>query len=100
MTTLAELIPDPDAVLALEPEEIAGVALELLSSSGPNEPSRLHPLKFHEFSDYRGLPGKSKRRNRVCVNRGLAVACPGGLNRSQTRRHAWLAFHHTSREED
>jgi len=46
MTTLAELIPDPDAVLAFEPEELAGVALELLSSSGPNEPSRLHPSSF------------------------------------------------------
>jgi len=46
MTTLAEIIPDPDAVLALEPEELAGVALELLTSSGPNEPSRLNPSSF------------------------------------------------------
>ena len=43
MATLADLIPDPSAVLALEPEELAGIALELLTSSGPNEPSRLHP---------------------------------------------------------
>lgn len=46
MTTLAELIPDPSSILALEPNEIAGVALELLASSGPNEPSRLHPSNF------------------------------------------------------
>lgn len=46
MATLADLIPDPDSVLALEPDELAGVALELLSSSGENEPSRLHPSSF------------------------------------------------------
>jgi uncharacterized protein (TIGR02391 family) len=46
MATLAELIPDPNAFLALEPEELAGVALELISSAGPNEPSRLHPSSF------------------------------------------------------
>jgi len=46
MATLSDLIPDPSSVLALEPEELAGVALELLTSSGPNEPSRLHPLSF------------------------------------------------------
>jgi len=46
MATLSDLIPDPSSVLALEPEELAGVALELLTSSGPNEPSRLHPSSF------------------------------------------------------
>ena len=46
MATLADLIPDPNSVLALEPEELAGVTLELLTSSGPNEPSRLHPASF------------------------------------------------------
>lgn len=43
MTTLANIIPDANAILALEPEEIAGIVLELIASSGPNEPSRLHP---------------------------------------------------------
>jgi uncharacterized protein (TIGR02391 family) len=46
MATLSDLIPDPSSVLALEPEELAGVVLELLISSGPNEPSRLHPSSF------------------------------------------------------
>ena len=31
MATLADLIPDPNSVLALELEELAGVALELLT---------------------------------------------------------------------
>ncbi len=46
MATLAEMIPDASSVLALEPEELAGIALVLLTSSGPNEPSRLHPSSF------------------------------------------------------
>jgi hypothetical protein len=46
MTTLAEIIPDPDTALSLEPEELAGVALELLTSSGPNEPSIMNPASF------------------------------------------------------
>ncbi len=43
MTTLANIISDANSVLALEPEEIAGIVLELIASAGPNEPSRLHP---------------------------------------------------------
>jgi uncharacterized protein (TIGR02391 family) len=46
MPTLHDLIPDPQSVLALEPEELAGLALELISSSEPNVPSRLHPTSF------------------------------------------------------
>lgn len=46
MATLADLIPDPSSVLALEPEELAGVALELLTSPGPDDPPRLHPVSF------------------------------------------------------
>ena len=46
MPTLAHLIPDPTSVLALEPEELAGVVLELLNSPSPDEPSRLHPMSF------------------------------------------------------
>jgi len=46
MATLADIVSDPDSVLALDPEELAGVALELLTACGPNEPSRLHPTSF------------------------------------------------------
>lgn len=47
MATLYDLIPDADSVLALEPEELAGVGLELITS-GASEggPSRLHPTSF------------------------------------------------------
>lgn len=46
MTTLYEILPDPNAICALEPEELAGLALELLNSSGQSAPSRLHPTSF------------------------------------------------------
>lgn len=46
MTTLYEILPDANAIFSLEPEELAGLALELLNSSGPNAPSRLHPTSF------------------------------------------------------
>lgn len=46
MTTLYEILPDANAIMSLEPEELAGLALELLNSSGSNSPSRLHPTSF------------------------------------------------------
>ena len=46
MPTLFDLIPDPDVVLALEPEELAGVAMELITPAEPSGPSRLHPSSF------------------------------------------------------
>ena len=46
MPTLYDLIPDPQSVLALEPEELAGLALELISSTESNAPSRMHPTSF------------------------------------------------------
>lgn len=45
MVTLYEMLPDADAIFSLEPEELAGLAIELLNS-GPNAPSRLHPTGF------------------------------------------------------
>lgn len=45
MTTLYDLIPDADSVLALEPEELAGAALELLMPLAGNSPL-LHPTAF------------------------------------------------------
>jgi len=45
MTTLHDLLPDSSAILALEPEELAGLALELIIAEGSG-PSRLHPTSF------------------------------------------------------
>lgn len=46
MPTLFDLLPDADAVLALEPEELAGVTLELLIDEQRGEPSKAHPVNF------------------------------------------------------
>ena len=42
MPRLDELIPDVDVLLALEPEELAGVILEVLNRSDEN-PDNFHP---------------------------------------------------------
>lgn len=44
MTTLYDLVPDHTTLFGLEPEEMAGIALELLNSG--TGPSRLHPTSF------------------------------------------------------
>lgn len=46
MPTLHDLLPDASAILALEPEELAGLAMELIASGDANGPSRLHPTSF------------------------------------------------------
>jgi uncharacterized protein (TIGR02391 family) len=46
MTTLHEILSDVEAICSLEPEELAGLALELINSTGANTPSRLHPTSF------------------------------------------------------
>ena len=79
MTTLAELIPDPDAVLALEPEELAGVALELLSSSGPNEPSRLNPSSFKSSQTMGDYPRNRKEEIEFALMEGWQWLVQEGL---------------------
>ena len=46
MVTLYELIPDANSVLALEPEELAGVALELIIPIASGNSPGLHPTAF------------------------------------------------------
>ena len=88
MTTLAELIPDPNSVLALEPEELAGIALELLTSSGPNKPSRLHPSSFTSRETIGQYP-EGRRSEIECalmegwqwlLQEGLIAPRPGDTN--------------------
>jgi uncharacterized protein (TIGR02391 family) len=46
MPTLHDLMPDTSALLALEPEELAGLGLELIAAAETNGPSRLHSSSF------------------------------------------------------
>lgn len=98
MPTLYDLIPDADSVLALEPEELAGIGLELLTSGG----TRPHPSYF-THPDTLG-PFQEHKRNQVefamaegwnwLVREGLLAPTPGsnGLNgwHFVTRRGAQL----------
>jgi uncharacterized protein (TIGR02391 family) len=52
MTTLAELIPDAENMLDLEPEELAIVAFGLM----PESPQRLHPSGFCHPDTYGSYP--------------------------------------------
>lgn len=62
MVTLADLIPDPDAVLALEPDELAGIGLELLIQTGPLSASRLHPTGFSNPDTIGNYPDSKRRQ--------------------------------------
>jgi uncharacterized protein (TIGR02391 family) len=101
MTTLYDLIPDADSVLALEPEELAGVGLELITSGAlEGGPSRLHPASF-THPDTLG-PFPLHKRNQVefamaegwnwLVREGLIAPAPGDTGgwHFVTRRGAQL----------
>ena len=53
--TLYSIIPDPGALLALEPEELAGVVLEVLNSIDQSSRGKLNRYNFslpHAFKEY------------------------------------------------
>jgi uncharacterized protein (TIGR02391 family) len=54
---LFSIIPDPEAILALEPEELAGVVLEVLNSVNQKTHGKLNRYNFslpYNFSEYPG----------------------------------------------
>jgi hypothetical protein len=51
-------MPDPDALLTLESEELAGVGLELLAQTDPITASRLHPSSFSHPDTIGNYPGQ------------------------------------------
>jgi uncharacterized protein (TIGR02391 family) len=55
MATLYDLVPDTTTLFSLEPEELAGLALELINNQG-NGPSRLHPQSFTDPSTLGAYP--------------------------------------------
>ncbi|MEV4782113.1 TIGR02391 family protein [Burkholderia sp. LMU1-1-1.1] len=46
MPTLCDLLPDATVVLALEPEELAGIVLEMLNAEPGNAPKGVHPANL------------------------------------------------------
>jgi len=89
MTTLYDLIPDADSVLALEPEELAGIGLELITLSASGDgPSRLHTTSF-THPDTLG-PFPQHKRNQIefamaegwnwLIREGLIAPTPGDMH--------------------
>jgi len=79
MAKLVDLIPDPSSVLALEVEELAGVALELLTSVGPDEPPRLHPSGFTHATTIGTYPEGQRRDIEFALMEGWQWLAQEGL---------------------
>jgi uncharacterized protein (TIGR02391 family) len=60
MVSIYEMIPDPKGLLALEPEELAGVILEYLNSLAPDD-GRLNRYNFSLPHTYQQYPPESHR---------------------------------------
>jgi uncharacterized protein (TIGR02391 family) len=56
MLTVFEVLPDADALLALEPEEVGGVVLEHLASLGPADSGNLNRYNFSLRDTYKAYP--------------------------------------------
>ncbi|MFC1523651.1 TIGR02391 family protein [Thermodesulfobacteriota bacterium] len=54
--TLYSIIPEPETLLALEPEELAGVVLEVLNSLDHNSSGLLNRYTFSLNSNFEGYP--------------------------------------------
>jgi uncharacterized protein (TIGR02391 family) len=85
MPTLYDLLPDATSILALEPEELAGLALELINASEANTQSRLHPTSFSSSGTIGPFPQADRDQLRFAmaegwnwlVREGLLAPTPG-----------------------
>jgi hypothetical protein len=71
MPTLYALLPDADAVLALEPEELAGLSLELITSVTPEDGigNPIHPTSFTHPQTLGPYPeSRRKEKEHVLLN--------------------------------
>ncbi|MDR6841396.1 TIGR02391 family protein [Pseudoxanthomonas sacheonensis] len=80
-----QLIPDVDALLALEPEELAGVVLQYLTTASTSE---LHAGNFTLNSNVEGYPQNRREQAQEALmeawvwleREGLLAPKPGGTN--------------------
>lgn len=88
--TLYDLIPDADAVLALEPEELAGLSLELILSLPPSSGSRLHPSNFASPDTIGQFPQEKRNEVQHAMAEGWNWLVREGLIAlSPTDNHGW-----------
>src|SRR5207249_9103145 len=89
--TIHQILPEPELLLGLEPEELAGVILEHLTSLGPNERGQLNRHNFSLPHTVQGYPPPLQDRIRRALmeawswleREGMIAADPvsGGIGR-------------------
>ncbi len=72
MPTLHQLFPDADTLLALEPEELAGVILEVLNSLRPGDTGTLHHGNFSNPDSLRDYPQEKLQEIQHALMEGWA----------------------------
>ena len=112
---LFDIFPDSDALLSLEPEELAGIVLEFLNSLGHAVANQL--LNAHNFSSIETADGYPSDKKREILNalmeawvwlerEGLLAPRPGSLNegwvfitrrgRKIQNRQGFQLYHHSN----
>lgn len=88
MPTLFDIFPDAQAILGLQPEELAGLAVEYIHVGEHNAPSRLHPANFTGPDALGAYPGHLRDQVSYAmaegwnwlVSEGFLAQVPGDTN--------------------
>ncbi len=90
MPTLYDLQPDAASILALEPEELAGLALELINATESNNQSRLHPTSFSSSGTIGPFPQADREQLRFAMAEGWNwLVREGFLAPTPGETHGW-----------
>lgn len=68
--SIIEIIPDPEALLELEPEEVAGIVIEHLNSLEPMNTGNLNRYNFSLPHTYEQFPQQYHKRIAECLMEG------------------------------
>src|SRR5262245_15953322 len=91
MKSIYEMIPDPEVLLALEPEELAGVILEYLNSLGPGDRGQLNRHNFslpHTYQQY--PPSSQKDVGRALMEAWVWLEREGLIAPDPGQGHEWI----------
>lgn len=90
MPTLYDLMPDAASILALEPEELAGLTLELINGSDSNNHARLHPTSFSSSATIGPFPQADRDQLRFALAEGWNwLVREGFLAPTPGETHGW-----------
>lgn len=83
--SIFSLIPDPEHLLVLEREELAGYFMEYLNSLPGNERSKIHPSNIVSTYALTALPGNWPPQYRDKINQHVS-----GISRALMEAWSWL----------